>query len=72
MQQDIVVDGIVVEALPNTIFLIEIGNATQKKVISAHLAGKLRKNYIKILPGDGVRVQIKQTDINRGIIIFRK
>lgn len=70
------VDGIVKESLPNTLFRVEvkagsIEGINSDKLILCHLAGRLRLNYIKILPGDRVRIEISQYDLNRGRIIYR-
>lgn len=62
------VDGVVQEALPNTIFRVEIPGG---HVVLAHLGGKLRKNYIRILPGDKVKLELSPYDLTRGKITFR-
>lgn len=62
------VEGVVVESLPNTIFKVELENGHQ---ILAHISGKLRMNYIKILPGDKVKVEISPYDLSRGRITWR-
>jgi translation initiation factor IF-1 len=67
-EEAIEVEGIVKEALPNTMFRVELQN---KHVIMAHLSGKMRKHYIKIVPGDNVKVALSPYDLNRGRIIFR-
>ena len=61
-------EGTVVEALPNTSFRVDIGNG---HVILAQISGKLRMNYIKILPGDKVTVEMSLYDVNRGRITWR-
>ncbi len=61
-------EGIVVESLPNTMFQVDIGGG---HTILAHISGKLRMNYIKILPGDRVTVQMSPYDVNRGRITWR-
>ena len=63
------VEGIVREALPNTMFRVELQN---KHIILAHLSGKMRKHYIRIVPGDSVKVALSPYDLNRGRIIFRE
>ena len=63
------VEGIVKEALPNTMFRVELQN---QHVILAHLSGKMRKHYIRIVPGDSVKVELSHYDLNRGRIIFRE
>ncbi len=68
-KEDVIeVEGIVVEALPNTNFKVELENGHQ---ILAHISGKLRMNYIKILPGDKVKVELSPYDLNRGRITWR-
>ena len=61
-------EGTVVDALPNTVFKVELQNG---HVITAHISGKLRMNYIRILPGDKVKVELSPYDLNRGRIIWR-
>lgn len=65
----VVVEGEVIENLPNTLFRVKLSNS--EKVILCYLSGKMRKNYIKILPGDKVRAEITPYDINRGRIVYR-
>ena len=68
-KEDVIeVEGTVVEALPNTNFKVELENGHQ---ILAHISGKLRMNYIKILPGDKVKVEISPYDLTRGRITWR-
>ena len=61
-------EGTVVESLPNTTFKVDIG---QGHTILATISGKLRMNYIRILPGDKVTVQVSPYDVNRGRITWR-
>jgi translation initiation factor IF-1 len=61
-------EGTVVESLPNTMFRVDIGN---KHVILAHISGKLRQNFIRILPGDKVTIQMSPYDVTRGRITWR-
>ena len=61
-------EGIVVDALPNAMFSVDIGNG---HTILAHISGKLRMNFIKILPGDKVTVQMSPYDLTRGRITWR-
>lgn len=68
-KEDVIeVEGMVVEALPNTNFKVELENGHQ---ILAHISGKLRMNYIKILPGDKVKVELSPYDLTRGRITWR-
>ena len=68
-KEDVIeVEGTVVEALPNTNFQVELENGHQ---ILAHISGKLRMNYIKILPGDKVKVELSPYDLTRGRITWR-
>jgi len=61
-------EGRVVESLPNTMFMVDIGNG---HTILAHISGKLRMNFIRILPGDKVTVQMSPYDLTRGRITWR-
>ena len=61
-------EGVVAEALPNAMFQVELQNGHK---ILAHISGKLRMNYIKILPGDKVRVEMSPYDLSKGRISFR-
>ncbi|MDR1329225.1 MAG: translation initiation factor IF-1 [Oscillospiraceae bacterium] len=61
-------EGVVVEALPNTMFRVDIGKG---HVILAHISGKLRQHYIRIVPGDKVTVQMSPYDLTRGRITWR-
>lgn len=61
-------EGTVVEKLPNTVFIVELENGHQ---INAHISGKLRMNFIKILPGDKVRIEMSPYDLSKGRIIWR-
>lgn len=65
----LVLEGEVVENLPNTLFRVKVVNTD--KVILCYLSGKMRKNYIKILPGDKVRFELTKYDMERGRIIYR-
>ena len=68
-KEDVIeVEGTVAETLPNTTFKVELKNGHQ---ILAHISGKLRMNYIKILPGDKVKVELSPYDLNRGRITWR-
>ncbi|MBR1537402.1 MAG: translation initiation factor IF-1 [Treponema sp.] len=69
-EEAIEVEGIVKEALPNTQFRVELKNGGH--VVLAHLSGKMRKHYIKIVPGDSVKVELSPYDLNRGRIVFRE
>jgi len=64
----ILVEGTVVEALPNTQFMVELENGHR---ILAYLSGRMRKNYIRILLGDRVRLELSEYDLTRGRIIYR-
>ena len=62
------VEGVVTESLPNTTFKVELENGHE---ILAHSSGKMRMHYIKILPGDKVKVELTPYDLNRGRIVYR-
>ena len=68
-KEDVIeVEGTVVESLPNTQFKVELENGHQ---VLAHISGKLRMNYIKILPGDTVTIEMSPYDLSKGRIIWR-
>ena len=67
-QDNIEIEGTVVDALPNAAFKVQLENG---KVILAHISGKLRMNYIRILPGDKVTVEISPYDLTKGRITWR-
>jgi len=67
-QSSIRVDGIILEALPNAMFRVELEN---KHIIIAHISGKMRMHYIKILPGDKVSMEISPYDLSKGRIVYR-
>ncbi len=70
MKEDAIeVNGIVRESLPNTTFRVELDTG---HVILTYLAGKLRKHYIRIVPGDKVRVALSPYDLTKGRIIYRE
>jgi translation initiation factor IF-1 len=62
------VDGIVLESLPNAMFRVELQNGHK---VLAHISGKMRMHYIKILPGDSVTVELSPYDLSRGRITYR-
>ena len=63
------VEGVVRELLPNTMFRVEIQGG---HVVNAHISGKMRMNFIRILPGDGVTMEMSPYDLTKGRIVFRK
>ena len=67
-EEAIQMDGIVTETLPNTTFRVELENG---HVITAHISGKMRMHYIKLLPGDRVKVEMSPYDLTKGRITFR-
>ncbi|MCK5836141.1 MAG: translation initiation factor IF-1 [Desulfobacula sp.] len=67
-EEPIKVDGKVLETLPNAMFKVELEN---KHVLLAHISGKMRMHFIKILPGDTVTVEISPYDLSRGRITYR-
>ncbi len=68
-EEGITVDGTVVEALRNAMFRVELEN---KHVVLAHVSGKMRKFFIRILPGDKVTVELSPYDLTRGRITYRE
>jgi len=67
-QQSIEQDGTVIESLGNAMFRVELENGHE---ITAHISGKMRMHYIKILPGDRVKVEMSPYDLTKGRIVFR-
>ena len=67
-EESIELEGKVVESLPNAMFRVELPNGHK---ILAHISGKMRMNYIRILPGDKVTVQMSPYDLTRGRITYR-
>jgi len=67
-EDHIEMEGTVVETLPNTMFRVELENS---HVVTAHISGKMRKNYIRILTGDKVTVQLTPYDLSKGRITYR-
>lgn len=67
-EDNIELEGTVVETLPNTMFRVELENG---HVVTAHISGRMRKNYIRILTGDKVTVQLTPYDLSKGRIVFR-
>ncbi|MBI2269515.1 MAG: translation initiation factor IF-1 [Bacteroidetes bacterium] len=67
-QPSIEQDGTIIEALSNAMFRVELENG---HVITAHISGKMRMNYIKILPGDKVRIEMSPYDLTKGRIAYR-
>jgi translation initiation factor IF-1 len=61
-------EGTVIEALPNAMFRVELEN---KHIVLAHVSGKMRMNFIRILPGDKVKLELSPYDLSRGRITFR-
>lgn len=61
-------EGTVIEALPNAMFRVELENGHK---VLAHVSGKMRMNFIRILPGDKVKLQLSPYDLNRGRITYR-
>jgi len=61
-------EGKIIEALPNAMFKVELGNG---HMVLAHVSGKMRMNFIRILPGDKVKLELSPYDLTRGRITFR-
>lgn len=68
-EDQITMAGTVIDTLPNTMFRVELENG---HVVTAHISGKMRKNYIKILTGDAVKVEMTPYDLSKGRITFRE
>lgn len=68
-EDQIEMNGKVVDTLPNTTFRVELENG---HIVTAHISGRMRKNYIRILTGDKVRVEMTPYDLTKGRIVFRE
>ncbi len=69
MSKDVIeIEGVILEAMPNAMFRVKLENDHE---ILAHISGKIRKNFIRILPGDKVKVEMTPYDLSRGRITFR-
>ncbi|HLB56843.1 MAG TPA: translation initiation factor IF-1 [Coxiellaceae bacterium] len=67
-EESIEMAGVIIETLPNTTFKVKLENG---HIINAHISGRMRKNYIRILTGDSVMVELTPYDLTKGRIIFR-
>jgi translation initiation factor IF-1 len=67
-EEGIEMEGTIVETLPNTLFRVKLDNG---HIVTAHISGKMRKNYIRILTGDKVTIQLTPYDLTKGRITFR-
>jgi translation initiation factor IF-1 len=67
-EDQIIMDGTVVDTLPNTMFRVQLDKG---HIIIAHISGRMRKNYIRILKGDRVKVELTPYDLTKGRIVFR-
>lgn len=65
-------EATVVKALPNAMFLLEADVGENKHEVLAHVSGRMRKNFIRILPGDRVTVELSPYDLKRGRIVYRQ
>ena len=69
MSKDVIeIEGTIIESMPNAMFRVELENGHE---ILAHISGKIRKNFIRILPGDRVKVEMTPYDLTKGRITFR-
>lgn len=67
-EEKIVMDGVVMEALPNAMFRVDLG---QGHICLVHVSGKMRMHFVRILPGDRVRIELSPYDLTRGRITYR-
>ncbi|PCI50086.1 MAG: translation initiation factor IF-1 [Moraxellaceae bacterium] len=67
-EEQIEMDGTVIETLPNTMFRVELENG---HIVTAHISGKMRKHYIRILTGDQVKIEMTPYDLSKGRITYR-
>lgn len=68
-EDNIEMEGVIAETLPNTMFRVKLEN---DHIVTAHICGKMRKNYIRLLTGDAVTVELTPYDLTKGRIIYRK
>jgi translation initiation factor IF-1 len=71
-QDAIIIEATVIKALPNAMFLVEAELGNTKHEVLAHVSGKMRKHFIRILPGDRVTVELSPYDLKRGRITYRQ
>ncbi len=71
-EKPITIDGVITETLPSAMFRVEVEIGGKKHEVLAHVSGKMRMYYIKILPGDVVTLEISQYDLKRGRIVYRQ
>lgn len=67
-EEPLIAEGVVTEVLPNTMFRVSLPNGQR---VLAHISGKMRKNFIRIVPGDKVEIEISPYDVSKARIIFR-
>ena len=67
-EDNIEMEGVVIDTLPNTNFRVQLENG---HIVTAHISGRMRKNYIRILTGDKVRVELTPYDLSKGRIVYR-
>lgn len=67
-EDHIEMEGVITESLPNTMFRVKLENG---HIVTAHISGKMRKNYIRLLTGDSVTVELTPYDLSKGRIIYR-
>ncbi|MEH6822557.1 MAG: translation initiation factor IF-1 [Motiliproteus sp.] len=67
-EESIEMEGTIIDTLPNTMFRVELENG---HVVTAHISGKMRKHYIRILTGDSVKVELTPYDLSKGRIVYR-
>tara|TARA_Y100001970_G_C13541516_1_gene512497 strand:+ start:227 stop:454 length:228 start_codon:yes stop_codon:yes gene_type:complete len=71
-EKPITIDGVITETLPSAMFRVEVEIGGEMHEVLAHVSGKMRMHYIKILPGDSVTLEISPYDLKRGRIIYRQ
>lgn len=69
--ESIQVEGLITKALPNTMFMVECAIGENKLEVLATISGKMRKHFVRILPGDNVTVELSPYDLKRGRIVYR-
>jgi len=67
----VIYDGIIIESLPNNTFRTKINIQNEERLMVAHISGRMRRNFIKVMPGDRIRVEMSVHDLTKGRVVYR-
>jgi len=67
----VIYDGIIIESLPNNTFRTKINIQNEERLMVAHISGRMRRNFIKVMPGDRIKVEMSVHDLTKGRVIYR-